>query len=343
MNVTKSLVNSFAFMGLLAVLFFSTQAQAQTFATQEGFPVEISLRADQETVMLNEPAYIYLEIKNLSPYKLCVSEGGDYRNALGRPDSFQVKVVKTDGTAVSQPKAWMSYGGFMGCAPIPAGAVHRTALFLPHWATFESTGSYDITVSKALQVTNQETETQNTFAASAKLRINITPIDQVKMSKLVDSLGNRVLGAQYPGYVQALAQLSYLKTPQSFEYLATALNKFANATPNSNEEQICRIVLSTLLDDDDDAAVSLLKNHLHSLNKEVRLEIARALSRSHHPQAANLLSQMASDSYWSVRLSVVYGLGKKKPEEWQEILEALASDQNKEVKAAAQAILDQFD
>ena len=105
--------------------------------------------------MLNEPVFLSFEIRNYSPQALCLGVGGDYRNSLGRPDSFTVTVNRADGTAVPQPKA-VGFGGISGCAYIPVAESHIIKLFLPHWALFEETGSYTINVKRRMAFFNYE-------------------------------------------------------------------------------------------------------------------------------------------------------------------------------------------
>ncbi len=324
---------------LFILLLINPAAHAQNFLTQEGFPMEIRLKTDRETIMLNEPAYIYLEIANHSPHKLCVSEGGDYRNRLGRPESFTVKVTKEDGTSVPQPEIGLSMGGLSGCSPIPANGNHVTKLLLPHWATFESTGIYDINVSKALHVKNYQTKTSNTFEASANLRIEIVPVEQVKLSSLIDSLGNLILDAKSSESARALSQLSYIKNQQTFERLSSALAKYVNAAPNSSEESICRQLISLLSKYDDDATIEIFSKAMSSSNDQVRSGIADAFSTSTNLQAAKPLTKMYNDSYWFVRLKVAQGLGQRPLDDSISILKTLLADENEDVKKSAQSSL----
>src|SRR5882724_7466926 len=53
--------------------------------------VEVSVVADQPAIMLGEPTWLSFTVKNLSEENLQLLVGGDDQNALGRPDSFQVK------------------------------------------------------------------------------------------------------------------------------------------------------------------------------------------------------------------------------------------------------------
>ena len=43
--------------------------------------------------MLGEPGYVLFKVTNQSDRNLRIMVGGDYRNRLGRPDSFKIEVV----------------------------------------------------------------------------------------------------------------------------------------------------------------------------------------------------------------------------------------------------------
>lgn len=54
--------------------------------------VDASLETDKDTVMIGEPFYFYFVLSNRSEQEIYVKDGGDYRNELGRPESFDVVI-----------------------------------------------------------------------------------------------------------------------------------------------------------------------------------------------------------------------------------------------------------
>ena len=50
--------------------------------------IEVNLVPDKSTVMLGEPVYLSFVVENNSDHDLQVIVDGDYRNALGRPETF---------------------------------------------------------------------------------------------------------------------------------------------------------------------------------------------------------------------------------------------------------------
>src|SRR5215212_9890408 len=95
---------------LLSLLFLTSQTsraagKADAVNTEQ---IEVRLVPDKPAIMLGEPIYISFIVQNNSDQDLQVLVGGDYRNALGRPESFTVTVAREDGKHVPQPSAGQS-------------------------------------------------------------------------------------------------------------------------------------------------------------------------------------------------------------------------------------------
>jgi hypothetical protein len=78
---------------------FYAPAQGQTYSVN-GAPIEISLLLEKSVIMLGEPIHLSFIVRNLSGTDLRFSEGGDYRNRLGRPESYDVRAMGSDGKQV---------------------------------------------------------------------------------------------------------------------------------------------------------------------------------------------------------------------------------------------------
>src|SRR5688572_31468903 len=93
---------------LLVVGLVPSTADGQNYRTHDGHDFSVSVKADKPTIMLGETTFLSFEVKNLSNTRLAFGDGGDYRNNLGRPESYKVTVVRVDGKSVPQPKVTMS-------------------------------------------------------------------------------------------------------------------------------------------------------------------------------------------------------------------------------------------
>jgi hypothetical protein len=157
---------------LLIFLLFST-AQAEIYTTSDGHQFEVNLRPDKPEIMLGEPIYLSFEITNLSEVDLSFPEGGDYRNRLGRPESYQVKSVRTDGKAVPVPEIGMPFGGLIGTRKVAKnGGKTVIKLFLPLWSPFEETGEYHITCDKSLSL-KQSNPNKSDFSFQNGVQVSV--------------------------------------------------------------------------------------------------------------------------------------------------------------------------
>src|SRR5262249_10537963 len=156
--------------------------------------------------------------------------GGDYRNALGRPESFKVTVRKEGGKQLPQPDAGPNFGGLMGPQKIPAQGAYVFKLFLPHWVAFEETGIYSITAARTLKVGRynpQEWDKQKTtdLHAQAVTKIEVVRQNKKEMGEIIAALGNTMLGRQYEATETAESaayELAYIQDERVIPYFAEA-------------------------------------------------------------------------------------------------------------------------
>ena len=340
MNLLRQLSHVIFYFPLVAAfLLFSSPVVAQTFTTVDGNQIEVGLRPDKETIMLGETTYLSFEVKNLSGQDLCMGEGGDYRNELGRPESFNVTVVGGDGKAVPQPEVKFSMGGLYGCSKIPANGSHVIKLFMPHWATFESTGSFSIRVERGLSITNYSTKSQTSFTASVSANLKVIPTDEKKLGEVINFLGGIMLDTDNPESGRAIGALAFTADKRAIEYFARALEKFAQAPDGTDEHGRVRPTAHALSRFNDDLALAALKKAMNSPDENIRRDIAEALGRSTHPQAIELLLKMRKDSYYGVRLQVTFALGQIETGQSDSVLREMLKDENEYVRKAAQDYL----
>lgn len=322
----------------------------QTGGPDESRPVEVTLRPDRETFALDEPTYLSFEIKNFSARRMCVGLGGDYRNNLGRPNSFRVVVRRDDGRAVPQPEVKFEGGGLYGCSPVPAEGSHVVRLFLPHWATFEEPGTYTVNVKRRLPLfvtgrKSSETFPKPDFVLDADVSATVVVVagDANKTGELIDRLGRAMLDFSDPdAAVEASAALAHIEDKRTVAYFARALEKYGQFEFHTGweESRIASNAAAALGDYADDAALAALEAAAHSPSEDTRHRVAYALAGHKHRRAFEVLSRMQNDPSEAVRRWVVYGVAKSETEESLALLRKLAQDENEDVRKAARAALD---
>jgi hypothetical protein len=304
--------------------------------------------------MLGEPGWLQFSVRNLSTEDLQVLVGGDYRNALGRPESFKVRVVReSDGAGVPQPSAGQTMGGMVGPQKLSAGGEYVFRLFLPHWATFESPGRYAITCERKLQLLQPQ---EGKFFAelkpvevevSAHTVIDVTPRDEAAMGEVIRTLGERMLaGTSDDDARTAAAMLATIDDERVVPWLCRAVD--------SKSYSLKFVGVITLAKFDSDEAFAGLQRGMATRGSDfdpasatrpelleqsadnIRHAAAGALSRSRHPAARAFLLEQRHDSAEGVRITVLHLLGTMPPDEALPILREMSSDANERVRREAE-------
>jgi len=350
MNRTHRFQNAVPYSGIcLFLILISIPIMAQTDAGNKEVPVRINLRADKETIMLGEPLFIAFEVTNLSGEKLCLGIGGDYRNRFGRPDSFKVSVTAENGTAVPQPEV-SNGGGFIGCAWIESGETYTVRLFLSHWATITSAGSYYINVKRHMGFSNSESsetgKPKYSMVADVTAKFTVVPVDENKMGAIINSLGSVMLDISDPSCTESATALASIHDKRVISYFAEAARKFSGfefGFDHTSETIISTKAIAALARYDDDRAIQALEAVMNSSGQDTRLDVATAFGNTPHKDGIKLLLKMQDDPYYFVRLRVAQGLEKVNTKESLVVLRKLLKDENEHVRNAAKETLKQLE
>jgi len=322
---------------------------AEEFIAVEGKRVGVNLVPENPVIMVGEPAAVLFTLHNYSDADLQVLEGGDYRNKLGRQNSFKVSVYDAGGAPVPQPDPEFGMGGIVGPRDIPAGGSYSFRLFLPHWAQIAKPGTYSMRAGKELvflrtkargfardNVIKVAVEVAATFA--------VVPVDQAKLGELINAIGATLVAGRddtwpdspamrlaaindervIPWYAKAFATRSYEK---KFAAL-TGLAKFNHADAFSVLQQGME---AKAADFGDAAGPALLEGSANN----IRGAAASALSQSPYPGARTFLLSRRDDAYVGVRFTILHVLGKMPSAEALPILEEMAQDKDWRVSQEA--------
>ncbi len=316
--------------------------------------LEVSLVIDKPKIMLGEPVYLSFIVQNESDQDLQVLVGGDYRNSLGRPETFNVTVTKDDGKRVPQPDAGMSFGGLIGPQKLPAKGNYMFRLFLPHWAAFDEVGNYIIVAKRTLKLRKYSSnrwdfnETTIDVPAQAEATIEVVPSDRARMGEVIEDLGTTMLTARWDKAEAAADTLSYIQDERVIPYFGRALE--------TNDYELKFKALGALAKFNDDGAFQTIKKGMETkgedignttnekvanqLAENIRNAAAAALAKSPHPAAIPFLLSRRNDPSEGVRITVLHVLGKMKPEDAIPILQEMVRDRNERVSKEAKRYLD---
>lgn len=320
---------------------FVTQTSRVTCETYtvDGFEIRTRLVPDKSIIMLGEPVHVSFIVENRSDQDLQVLVGGDYRNGLGRPESFTVTVQGEGNRHVPQPDAGPGMGGLLGPEKIPAGGNYAFRLFLPHWATFQEVGNYTMVAKRILNLGNHtsdlydiRTKTTNVQTeASTKLRV--VPLVEAKMGNIIDHLGSAMFSKYINEPEEATDALDYIQDERVIPYFVRA-----SETDRYGLKFSALLALSKF---DSESAFMALRNGLESEgeNNNIYLAAAGALARSPHPEAIPYLLSKRRHPHEGVRIKILHALGEMQPEKAIPILQEMAHDESERVSAEAQRYL----
>jgi|GEM_PF-1758956 len=327
-------------------------ADSQTFAIN-GKPIEVTLTPGQPTIMLGEPMALAFAVHNHSNQDFQVMVGGDYRNALGRPDSFTVSVTGKDGKTVPEPIAAGNWGGLKGPQKVPAQGSYAFGLFLPHWAVFEEPGIYTVTARRILEIIPpgennwSDSKKQVKIAVQASTKIEVVPYDSQKMGKIIVALGEAILSGSHDKSTGAAHTLSAIQDARVVPYFAKLLEK-----RSSDQKFTALRVLGSYQSEE---AFQALKRGMQTTGKDigntttaelaeqsagaVRHTAAHALARNGHPRAIPYLLTHRHDSSETVRMTILRVLWGMKPAAARPLLQEMTRDKSKRVSDEARRYL----
>ena len=325
----------------LVVLALHLSALAQTTVTKEGVPIRVTVEPEKRTIMMSEPIYFKYIIENYSEQKVCFRWGGDYRNRLGRPESFDVRANREDGLEAEREIIEMSFGGLVGCNNAPANGKTETELFLPNWVIFKEPGSYTVTVRRWLTTPGKSFfKPKSSIPTESTFQLIVEPDDDEKIGKLISDLGVEMLTGKPSDKMtfRAAFKLSRMKDARSAPYFIKLLDSYSDSDSDS-KIKLARAAAISIGPFPGDEVLEALERASKSDSQDVRLRVADALKLNKHTRSMKVLIGMKNDEYEWVRLRVAQGLSLDKSEEGLLVLKELAKDPESLVSDAAKMVL----
>lgn len=333
---------NFALILFLILAAFVTQTSRVTCETYtvDGFEIRTRLVPDKTSIMLGEPVHVSFVVENHSHQDLQVLVGGDYRNALGRPESFTVTVQGEDNRHVPQPDAGYGMGGLLGPEKIPAGGNYAFRLFLPHWATFQEVGNYTMTASRILSLRKHSSKLWNLMErgiqveTEASTKFRVVPLDEAKMGNIIDGLGSAMFSKYSNESEEATDALDYIQDDRVILYFVRASETDRYGLKFNSLHALSKF--------DSESAFMALRNGLETEGEDnnIYLSAAGALAMSPHPEAIPYLLSKRGHPSEGVRMTILHALGELQPDEAIPILQEMTNDESESVSAEAKRYLE---
>jgi HEAT repeats len=321
-----------------------------------GVKLQAAAAPDKPEILLGEPGYLTFRVSNPTDRALLIMVGGDYRNRLGRPNSFTVELVGADGKRVAQPDAGFDFGGRTAPHKLPARGDYVFSLFLPHWATFEKPGRYTVTIRRKVEVvaddgTDAFRQKPITVEVTATTTLTVEPADPVKLGRIIAHLGPKMLDRRSPDAERAEQMLQGMHDERVVPYFIALAQQ-----PHPSPRYAACEVLGSYKSDEAFAALQKLAKTTGAELRDsattlelaessadgVRHAAVHAIGVSPHPKAIALLWTFAGDRYEGVRLTVLHRAAELKTPEARAIIKQMTCDKEERVRNEAQRYLKQL-
>lgn len=330
---------------LMMIFVFAAIADAEIYTTADGYQVEIKLIPDKSEIMLDEPMWFSLEIKNLSDVDMAFIQGGDYRNEFGRPDSFSIEAKDEFGTLAKKVESKFNMGGLSGFTKIPVGEKKEIRFLTSHWINFERTGFYTIFCQKEMVIKKYDSANMmDSFKAPAttidvKNKITVIPKNLEQTGKVIETFGRDLFGDSPEKSIEALKALTFINDERVIKYFVKVIGLVSEGNKKYYDYRF--YVFRPLAKFNDKNAFEAIVKDINSPNNEIRREVAISLSNSLYPQAEKFLLSMRNDKFDAVRLDVVHYLGKTKTSKSTAILKTMLNDNFEWVRKEAKRYLEE--
>lgn len=315
-----------------------------------------SVTFEKKEIMLGEPVHFTFAVQNPTGDAWQFEQGGDYRNRLGRSNSFTVIVRGPDGRLVPQPDSGIGMGGFSSMVMLPVkGSAKFHPLFLPHWATFDKPGEYTVYVRRKLALVPWDApepfEAKPTYATlSATATVTVVPVDEKKMGELIEKLAKAMLDRTSDACEPAMKMLLAVRDPRVIPHFI----ELGKRTHPSHRYAACE-GLSHFKTDEAFAALKTLyattgadlresattQELANSSADGVRHAAIGAILDCGHPKALAFGWKAAlEDGYYGVRLTALHKAYKVKSPAARKVIAALRTDPHESVRGEAKRYTD---
>jgi hypothetical protein len=339
-----------AFTLMLAALATLMLAAARTRAETywlDGYELEVALKPTRPSFVVGEAAELWLTFENRSDtvVELLLS-GSDGRR---RPDDFDVRVTGPDGKALPRPEGAEedSFANIFVSARRNEQAGTAASMFLKvpltNWAKVEKPGVYKVSLRRGVVAgpyNGQYRLWPETTKPRTELRLEteftVKEGGEGVVGALVEELGAKALACdRSPAEASAAAtRLAALEDERAVGPLAEAVAKCKNAS-------VRYPALLALAKFPTDAAFEALRAASADKDEDFRTAVAQVLASNKHPKSGALLLSMRRDTFYGVRLIVLYAMEAEDTKASRRVIVEMTNDAHPSVRDEALRFLQQ--
>jgi RNA polymerase sigma factor (sigma-70 family) len=312
--------------------------------------LEASLKMEKNKFLLGEPVFMTFTVENPTETAWQFAEGGDYRNKLGRPNSFSVTVKDAEGKEVPKPDSGFDMGGMSQMKKLlPDSKAAFQPLFLPHWATFSKPGEYTVTVSRNVGLVPADAiEPLHAKAIHVSLssteKVTVLPADSKKMGELIDTWGLALLNPKASTTDASVKKLLAIQDDRAISYFVTLSQRAHSSYKQtaceglkkySTNDAFVALKAMSLTKGDDLVDNGGTKEQMESSARSVRHYAISALTDCGHNDAVAEVWKAQDDESYAVRMTVLHKAYAVKSDESRQIIDKMTKDTNEQVKTEA--------
>jgi len=314
-----------------------TLLESATYVDVLGRELAVRLEPDRRTIRQDEPLYLSFEVRLVAGEPLILIEGGDYRNRLGRPESYGLVAIDVKrGRSLPIRDAGPQLGGVVGGRRLTVDKPFRRRLLLALWIRFDGVGAHRISLDKQLRCTEEPWSGESIRRPAAEIAVRVSTTIEVHppspeaLGAVIDDLGRRTLSAEDTLWREAEQALATIDDSRVISHYVRLLQR-PGERPFVALKRLCRHGTDEALD----AVGQALAEPAYR-----SYETVLALGANPHPRALALLWSFRRDEAANIRLAVLQGVFQRHPADCIERARMFLDDPDRGVREEARQLVE---
>lgn len=317
-----------------------TPGEAMTHVDVLGRELAVSLEPDRRTIRQDEPLYLSFQVRLVAGEPLILIEGGDYRNHLGRPESYRLAAIDVKrGRSLPIRDAGPQLGGVIGGRRLSVDKPFTKRLLLAQWVRFDGAGAHRLTIDKQLRCAEEPWSVASIHRPAAEIAVQVTttlevlPPSPEALGSVIDELGRRTLSSEDTAWREAEQALATIEDTRVISHYVRLLQR-----PGERSFVALKRLSRHGTDEALDAIGQALADPAYR-----SYEVVLGLGANPHARALELLWSFRRDEAPNIRLAVLQGLLKRRPADCIERARMFLDDPDPSVREEARLLVGELE